>query len=65
VVAVDDQVLPQATDNGINDYEDVVLYESALVVEAKIIVTRNAKDFANAKIIIMNPEQFLAIPRGN
>ena len=45
--------------NGMNDYEDAILVESAKRNDIDCIVTRNAKDFKNAGIPVYTPVEFL------
>jgi len=40
---------------GFNDFEDAIIYNSALQVNADGIVTRNVKDFKAAKINVYQP----------
>jgi predicted nucleic acid-binding protein len=44
-----------------NDYEDAVMAETAARAGADVIVTRNLRDYRNAKIKAMPPSDFLAI----
>ena len=44
-----------------NDYEDAVLYESAIRQGVEGIVTRNEKDFPKSKIPIYNPDELVKI----
>jgi predicted nucleic acid-binding protein len=62
VAPIDRQVLISAVDNGFEDYEDAVVYESAIASGAQIIVTRVPKGFKKSAIPVMSPEQFLALP---
>lgn len=41
------------------DFEDALQYYSALSVKADVIITRNAKDFAQSTIPVNSPLQFL------
>lgn len=43
-----------------SDFEDAIIYNSALHVNANGIVTRNVKDFKKAKINIYQPHELLA-----
>jgi predicted nucleic acid-binding protein len=61
VAAVDKSILRAAVDDGLGDFEDAVLYESAKANNIDIIVTRNTKDFRNVDISVMSPAQFLAL----
>ena len=49
--------------NGMNDYEDAVLVESAKRNGIDCIVTRNAKDFKDSGIPVYTPSEFLELLR--
>lgn len=49
--------------NGVNDYEDAVLVESAMRNDIDCIVTRNAKDFKDSGIPVYTPSEFLELLR--
>lgn len=59
VAPVNYDVLFTASTSGFKDFEDAVLYESALTVQARGIVTRNPGDFKKAKIQIYSPTELL------
>ncbi|MES2832367.1 MAG: PIN domain-containing protein [Pseudomonadota bacterium] len=61
VAAVNRSVLMAALKTGFNDYEDAVIYEAALSVDADAIVTRNGKDFLVTKIPAFTPGELLAV----
>lgn len=63
VAPVDRAVLAAAANNGMKDFEDAVALEAARRVKAKMIVTRNVKDFVSAQIPVMGPTEFLATLR--
>ena len=44
-----------------NDFEDAVQHQSALAAKAKILVTRNEKDFGKSAISVMTPKQVLGL----
>ncbi|MFH5834396.1 type II toxin-antitoxin system VapC family toxin [Halalkalibaculum sp. DA3122] len=52
-------VLEDALDSDFNDYEDGVLYQSAIHANLEAIITRNQKDFDKSKIPIYSPAVFL------
>ena len=60
VAPVHRPVLEEALDLGFEDFEDAVLHEAASQVGAEAIVTRNAKDFAKAKLRIYTPAELIA-----
>lgn len=47
--------------NGMNDYEDAIMVESAKRNGIDCIVTRNTKDFKNSSIAVYTPIEFLKI----
>lgn len=50
----------QALKNDFSDFEDSIQYSSALSIpDLDAIVTRNIKDYKNAKIAVMTPLNFL------
>nr|AMP54452.1 PIN domain protein [uncultured bacterium] len=52
-------VLEDALESGFTDYEDAVLYHSALHARAEIVLTRNQKDFSESSLPIYSPAEFL------
>jgi hypothetical protein len=56
----DEQIINQAIDAGVEDFEDAVQYFSALRAEAACLVTRNPNHFPNAAIPVLTPAEFLA-----
>ena len=55
----DEQILNQAMDAKLPDFEDAVQYFSAIHAEAEIIITRNVKHFPKAGIPAVTPAEFL------
>ncbi len=53
-------VLEFALEAGIEDYEDAVLHQAACMAGCEAIVTRNGRDFKNAKISIYTPEELVS-----
>lgn len=50
----------QALKNDFKDFEDSIQYSSALTIkDLDVIITRNIKDYKNAKIAVMTPLNFL------
>lgn len=60
-VSLDEQILNQAIDSKMNDFEDAIQFFSAVHVSADFIITRNSKDFPKSSIPVLAPEEFLAI----
>ncbi len=61
IAPVNRPVLEQALISDITDYEDAVLEQSARLVSADIITTRNLKDFKKSSVPAMDPPQLLAV----
>lgn len=61
VAPVNRAVLESAASSGIGDFEDAVIAESARQVGARVIVTRNEKDFAKSPVSVHSPKSLLAL----
>ncbi len=59
-VACDEQVLSQAIDAGMKDFEDAIQYFSALRVESVCLISRNPNHFPRSQLSILTPAEFLA-----
>lgn len=59
IAPVNDLVLKDAFESDWKDFEDAVLYQSAVHAGIGFIVTRNTKDFKKAKIPIYSPKDML------
>ena len=59
IAPVNRQVIAAALQSRFRDFEDAVLSESARLVSADAIVTRNQKDFSHAHIPVYTPEELL------
>jgi predicted nucleic acid-binding protein len=58
-VACDQQVLFQAIDAGMKDFEDAIQYYSALRADAACLITRNLDHYPRAALSVLTPTQFL------
>lgn len=61
VVAPDEQIINQAIDSDFDDFEDAIQFHSAARAKAEYLVTRNPDDFPNAGVIVLTPEELLAV----
>ena len=59
VIDSSEKVMDQTLNSSFNDFEDAVQYYTALNNNIPIILTRNLKDYKNAKILVQSPEIFL------
>ena len=48
-----------ALHNGMSDYEDAVMSETAYRIKADYIITRNEKDYSKSKVPAITPGEFL------
>ena len=55
----DDRVFAAARNVDFTDFEDSMQYESALSAGVDCILTRNPKDFKNARLAVCSPVEFL------
>jgi predicted nucleic acid-binding protein len=63
VVAPDSQIVNQAIDAALDDFEDAVQFHSAVRAHAAHLVTRDPHDFPAAGLSILTPDEFLAVWR--
>ncbi len=56
IATVDKKVLDKAVTSPVEDYEDAVLTEAALMAGLDAVVTRNARDFKNAPLKVFVPK---------
>ncbi len=61
VASVTDEVIRQALNSPITDFEDAVTSAAAIAVGLEIIVTRNTGDFVASLVPAMMPEEFLTM----
>ena len=60
-LALDDKVTELAlSDVNFSDFEDGLQYYSAIENQVAVIITRNKKDFKNAKLPVMTAKEYLA-----
>ena len=59
ILPVDEYVIQQSLKSGFQDYEDAIQYYSAIQDSSIIgIITRNAKDFRQSKLPILEPSEW-------
>ena len=58
---LNDKIIELAlNDKEFKDFEDGILYYTALEAQCDLILTRNVKDFKNAKLPLMRPNEYLS-----
>ena len=60
VVAPDSQIINQAMDDDVDDFEDAVQFHSAAKVRAACLITRNPSHYPKSVFPILTAEEFLA-----
>lgn len=58
---MDDEVVEKAIYSDFSDFEDALQYFSAVASGCDVIITRNEKDFKNAQIPVVTPEDYLRL----
>jgi len=61
IAPVNRPVLEQALGSDVSDFEDAVIEQSARVVSADAIATRNLKDFKKSSVTAMDPPELLSV----
>jgi len=61
IAPVNHPVLEQALGSDVSDFEDAVIEQSARVVSADAIATRNLKDFKKSSVTAMDPPELLSV----
>lgn len=60
ICELDEVIIEKGLNSNFSDFEDSLQYFSALRTECDILITRNGKDFKQAQIPIMTPDEFLS-----
>jgi len=60
IVELDKQIVQQALDSPVRDFEDAVQYHCAVRGKADCIVTRDLRHYRHAELPVMSPAAFLA-----
>ena len=58
---VDRQTVDMALVSGFDDLEDAMQYYSAISSKVDVVLTRNKKDFVEANVPVMTPDEFFII----
>ena len=57
-LSVDRQTVDMALVSGFDDLEDAMQYYSAISSKVDVVLTRNKKDFVEANVPVMTPDEF-------
>jgi len=63
VAGVDKTIIINALNSGLNDFEDAVQIQSAILNQISTIVTRNKSDFKTSEVEVFTPEEFLILQK--
>ncbi len=61
IIPVKKDILKEALNSKINDYEDAVIEISSLKNDINYIITRNLSDFKNSTVKSLSPSEFLTL----
>jgi predicted nucleic acid-binding protein len=59
ICELDEKIIEKGLNSDFSDYEDSLQYFSSLRQDCDILLTRNVKDFKDAQILVMTPDEFL------
>ncbi len=59
ICELDEKIIEKGLNSDFSDYEDSLQYFSSLRLDCDILITRNVKDFKDAQILVMTPDEFL------
>jgi predicted nucleic acid-binding protein len=59
VLPVDEKIIELALHSRFKDFEDAIQYYCALEHDIRVLVTRNIRDYKQARISVLTAEQFL------
>jgi len=59
VIGLPKTAVMQALESNFNDFEDALQHYAAQAEDARVIVTRNIKDYKNRELAVLTPDQYL------
>jgi len=59
ILGVDEEIITEALNSGVKDFEDAVQTEVAKNNNIKIIITRDKKDYLNSGLKIFSPTEYI------
>ncbi len=63
VLPMDDKIIDLSLESDFKDFEDAIQYYTAIENEINIIITRNLKDFKNAKIPVLTAKEYMKLKK--
>src|SRR3990167_4287183 len=61
ITRINQNIVDQALASGFKDFEDALQYYSAIDSKVKYLITRNKSDYTGEEVIVVSPQEFLAI----
>jgi predicted nucleic acid-binding protein len=59
IIGLSKIAVKQALESEFNDFEDAMQHYAALLENARIIITRNTKDYKYSELAVLTPDQYL------
>lgn len=59
IIDSSEKVIDQSLNSDFSDFEDAIQYYTCIKFKISSILTRNLKDYKNAKLLVQSPEMFL------
>ena len=59
ILPIDEQIIDLSIASNFTDFEDAIQYNCAISANISVFITRDIKDYTNAKIPVMSAENFL------
>ena len=63
IAGVDKDIILNALNSGLSDFEDAVQIQCALLNQIPVIITRNKSDFKTSDVSVFTPEEFLILQK--
>ncbi len=60
IAGVDKEIIIEALNSGMKDFEDAIQIETAKQNDISIVITRNKKDYENSGLEIYTPEEYIS-----
>src|SRR3989344_1194904 len=61
ITRINENIVDQALTSGFKDFEDALQYYCAIDSKVKYLVTLNKSDYIGEEVIVVSPQEFLAI----
>ena len=65
IIRINEDIVDQALASGFKDFEDALQYYCAIDSKVKYLVTRNKPDYIGEEVIIISPQELIALIEKN